>query len=312
MNLLLRTQQEIALTAMLTAWLFSYPLLAQQRAVSIPVNTIQQRLKLYKGDDTKREAALKQLFIEAGCPSANLSEQPVPSGKQPNVICLLPGTTPATIVIGAHFDHTDRGDGVADNWSGASLLPSLLQVLAAAPRRHTFVFIGFSGQENNLAGSDFYVSQLNPEQLAHIEEMIDLDTLGLGPTKVWVSQSDPRLVNTIASLAKVMNLPIAGMDLNGYGISDEESFIAQKVCTLSIHSITKENAHILRSPEDNPTAIHLTDYYDTFRLLAAYLPALDTLALPPNHVCTIQPVDNTGTRTRLHLPRQHTWATKPY
>jgi peptidase M28-like protein len=174
------------------------------------------------------------------------------------------------------------------------------------------MFIGFTGEENGLVGSDFYTKQLRPEQLTNIQAMINLDSLGLGPTKVWVSQSDPRLVNTIAAVAHIINLPIAGMDVNGLGESDEESFIAQKVCTLTIHSLTPENAHILHRPDDNPTAIHLPDLYDTFRLLATYLPSLDTLAFPNQHVCTIKPVDNTGFRSRMRLRHQLTPGAIPH
>jgi Peptidase family M28 len=299
---LIQPQWKTVLAATFAICFLPSPLPAQQ--VSVPVDTIKQRLSFYKGNDTKRETTLKQLFIEAGCNPANLSEQTVPSRKQPNLICLLPGATPATIVIGAHFDHADEGDGVVDNWSGASLLPSLFQILAAAPRQHTFLFIGFTGEENGLLGSDFYVKQLSPEQLTHIQAMINLDSLGLGPTEVWVSQSDPRLVNTIAAAAHIINLPIAGMDVNGLGESDEESFIAHNVCTLMIHSLTPANAHILHRPDDNPTAIHLSDLYDTFRLLATYLPSLDTLPFPSQHVCTIKPVDNTAFHSRSRLRHQ--------
>jgi len=305
----IQPQWKIVLLATFAAYL-PHLLIAQQ--VSIPQSTIQQRLALYKGNDTKRETALKQLFLDSGCDPANLSEQTVPSRKQPNVICLLPGATAATIIVGAHFDHADEGDGVVDNWSGASLLPSLFQILAATPRRHTFLFIGFTGEENGLIGSDFYVNQLNPEQLSHIEAMINLDSLGLGPTEVWVSQSDPRLVNTIATVAHIINIPTTGMNLNGIGESDEESFIAQKVCTLTIHSLTPSNAHILHRPDDNPRAIHISNYYDTFRLLATYLPSLDTLAFPNQHACTIKPVDNTSSRSRTRLRRQLPFPSTPH
>src|SRR5665213_4096173 len=55
---------------------------------------VQQRLDLYRGDDTPREDSLVNLFTQAGCSAANLSEQPVPHRKQPNVICVLRGSSP--------------------------------------------------------------------------------------------------------------------------------------------------------------------------------------------------------------------------
>jgi hypothetical protein len=252
---------------------------------------VQSRLALYKGNDRAREAALMKLFAEAGCAAANLTEQLVPGRKQPNVICTLPGNTPATIVVGAHFDHVSAGDGIVDNWSGASLLPSLLQSLSASSHKHTFIFIGFTGEEEGLLGSTYYVQQLTKEQLSRIEAMINLDTLALGPTKIWVSQSDPRLVNALAKLAHVMKLSIGGMNIDGFGESDEESFIQDKVCTITIHSLTSETVHVLHRPDDNPSAIKFNDYYDTFHLLAAYLAVLDGQLTAAGQTCNVKPVE---------------------
>jgi Zn-dependent M28 family amino/carboxypeptidase len=67
----------------------------------------------------------------------HFSEQPVKGSKLPNVICLLPGTSDKVIVVGAHFDRVSEGDGVVDNGSGASLLPSLHEAVKIVPRKHT-------------------------------------------------------------------------------------------------------------------------------------------------------------------------------
>jgi Zn-dependent M28 family amino/carboxypeptidase len=202
----------------------------------------------------------------------------------------MPGSTSETIVVGAHFDHVSEGDGIIDNWSGASLLPSLFQAVSGSPHKHTFIFIAFTGEEEGLLGSAFYVKQLPKDQLSKIETMINLDTLGLGPTKVWVSQSDPRLVNGLGMLAHSMNLPLAGMNVSAFGESDEESFIREKLCTVTIHSLTPETAHVLHHSADNPSAVRFHDYYDTYRLLAAYITFLDTQVVPEGHSCNIKPI----------------------
>jgi Zn-dependent M28 family amino/carboxypeptidase len=272
------------------AFLGTASLVAQVRYVQMAPTTVQQRLDLYKGNDNTREAALVRLFSEAGCSTGSLSEQRVPGRKQPNVICVLPGTTQSTIVVGGHFDHIAEGEGIADNWSGASLLPSLFQSIAGSPRKHTFVFVGFTGEEEGLVGSAFYVKQLAKDQLANIEAMVNLDTLGLGPTEVWVRQSDPLLVNRLVAIARSIKLPITGMNVNGVGRSDEESFIEKGVCTITVHSVTPESLHVLHSSSDNPTAIHFSDYYDTYRLLASYLAVLDTADAPASNGCKIKPL----------------------
>ncbi len=263
---------------------------AQTRYTLLGEQTIQRRLDLYKGNDSTREAALLKLFTEAGCQTANLSEQPVPHSKRPNIICVLPGSAPEVIVVGAHFDHVSRGEGIVDNWSGASLLPSLYQSLVNYPRTHTFVFVAFTGEEEGLRGSAFYVKQLPKDQLSKIQAMINLDTLGLGPTEVWVSQSDPLLVNKLVAVARFLKVPITGMNVNGFGESDEESFIREKVCTITVHSVTPQTAHVLHSPDDNPAAIHFHDYYDTYRLLVPYLVVMDAIAAPPANSCNVKPI----------------------
>jgi hypothetical protein len=98
---------------------------------------IEARLQQYGGDDQQREATLKQLFTEVGCDSAHLSEQPVKGSKVPNLICALPGNSDKTILVGAHFDHFARADGVVDNWMGVALLPSLYQGLKGTVHTHS-------------------------------------------------------------------------------------------------------------------------------------------------------------------------------
>lgn len=98
---------------------------------------VEKRLERYAGSNPQRETTLKQMFTEAGCDESHLSEQPVKGSKLPNVICVLPGTSDRVIIVGAHFDRVPDGDGVVDNWSGASLLPSLYEAVKLEPRKHT-------------------------------------------------------------------------------------------------------------------------------------------------------------------------------
>jgi hypothetical protein len=254
------------------------PLLAQLHFETVDSPVVEQRLKSYKGNDTEREATVRNLFRSAGCPDEKVAEQPVKGLKQANVICILPGSTDSTIVVGAHFDHVSAGDGVVDNWSGASMLPSLYQGLKTEPRKHTFIFVAFAGEEKGLVGSRFYVSSLTPEQVKKIDAMVNMDTLGLGPTEVWVTRSDQKLVGALNRMALALKLPLTGVNVDGVGVSDEESFVNRKVPTITIHSLTKETLRVLHSSKDNYSAIHFDHYYNTYRLLSGYLVFIDSLA----------------------------------
>jgi Zn-dependent M28 family amino/carboxypeptidase len=193
------------------------------------------------------------------------------------VICVLPGETDEIILVGGHTDRVRVGDGVVDNWSSASLLPSLFFSENIQPlRRHTFVFVGFTGEEEGLVGSEFYAKHLSDSDRARIVGMVNLDTLGLGPTNVWASHADKQLLGPLVEVASAMKLPLAGVDVDGVGTTDSESFAKYNIPRITIHTVTQQTWPILHSAKDNFSAVKMDDYYDTYRLLATYLAVLDS------------------------------------
>ncbi|HEY1802660.1 MAG TPA: M28 family peptidase [Terriglobales bacterium] len=236
--------------------------------------TVEARLKRYGGNNAQRELTVKQMFGEAGC--KDISEQEV-KHFPPNVICVLPGETNEIILVGGHTDRVRDGDGVVDNWSSASLLPSLFfSENIQPPRHHTFVFVGFTGEEEGLVGSTFYTKHLSDQDRSRIVAMVNLDTLGLGPTEVWASHADRQLLDALALVANTMKLPIAAFNVDGVGTTDSESFAKYKIPRITIHTITQQTWPILHSARDNFSAVKMDDYYATYRLIAAYLAFLDS------------------------------------
>jgi Zn-dependent M28 family amino/carboxypeptidase len=257
-------------------------LCAQQvRYNPVPPQIVEDRVGKFAGDDRQRESTLQQLFTEAGC-AQHLSEQPVKGSKLPNLMCVLPGNSDQTIIVGAHFDHVAAGDGVVDNWSGASLLPSLYEAVKTEPRTHTYIFIGFTDEEKGEIGSRYYAKQMTDQQVSTTDAMVNLDTLGLGPTKVWASHSDKNLINALGYIAQKLNLPVQGINVEQVGSTDSEQFAARKIPSITIHSLTQEtwNARILHGPKDKLSAMRFDDYYQTYRLLAAYIALLDQVPRP--------------------------------
>ncbi|MGO9125614.1 MAG: M28 family metallopeptidase [Terriglobales bacterium] len=246
----------------------------------VPREVVESRLKKYKGDDQQREATLKQMFMDAGCDRQNISEQAVKGARQPNVICVLPGSSDKVIIVGAHFDHVAAGDGVVDNWSGASLLPSLYEAVRCEPHTHTYIFVGFTDEERGEVGSHFYAGQMTKEQVTATDAMVNMDTLGLGQTEIWVSHSDRRLSSALIYIARQLALPVRGVNVEQIGSTDSEQFAARDIPSITIHSLTQEtwNARILHTSKDKITAMRLGDYYQTYRLVAAYLAFLDQVA----------------------------------
>ena len=237
---------------------------------------IEKHLKEFSRDNAKRESIVKEWFAEEGCKDSNLVEQSLEQKLPPNVICIVPGETSSVILVGAHTDHvTSFGEGVVDNWTSASLLPGLLYSLSGKVRHHTFIYIGFSAEEKGMLGSAYYAQHLTPEQRGHIAAMINMDSLGLGPTKVWASHADETLLQDVRSVAATTHLPIEAVNVDEVGTSDSESFVPYSIPRITLHSVTQPTLRILHSSNDQLSAIRMGDYYDSYRLIAAYLAYLD-------------------------------------
>lgn len=239
-------------------------------------DAIEVRLQAFSAKNDQREATLKQLFIQSGCKDDRLTEQVVRKNLPPNLICVLPGQTDQVILVGAHSDHAERGDGVVDNWSGASLLPSLFYSLSETARHHTYVFIAFTDEEGGMVGSEFYARTLPAVQRTRVSGMVNMDTLGLGPTEVWASRSDNTMLDALAQTAFAMKIPVTAMNVDQVGSTDSESFARFRIPRITLHSVTPETWPILHSSRDKLNAVKMKDYYESYHLIAGYLTFLDT------------------------------------
>src|SRR5206468_9934016 len=198
----------------------------------------------------QRQAAIRDLFTEVGCA---VEEQRVEhfSG---NVICTLLGKTSSTIVVGGHFDFVENGKGMVDDWSGASLLPSLYQALKSRPRQHTYVFVAFAGEERGLLGSSWYLKKLTTEQKAPIRAFINLECLGLTPVKVWAHRSTPALLAHLDVVARAIKITVPGVNVERIGDDNTHPFLSAHIPVITIHSVTQETFRILHSDRDRMDA----------------------------------------------------------
>lgn len=100
-----------------------------------------------------------------------------------NVIAETPGGRgDRTVVVGGHLDSVHEGPGINDDGSGVSMMLETAEQMAALGMepRNKVRFIFFSGEEQGLLGSDFYVSQLSQREVKDISVMLDYDMLASG------------------------------------------------------------------------------------------------------------------------------------
>jgi hypothetical protein len=242
----------------------------------LDASVIQDRLALANKNNQERHDVLVHLFQQAGC-DGGFSEQSYGKWSLPNLLCTLKGEGSATILVGAHYDTRQRSQGVVDNWSGAALLPSLFQSLKNSPRKHTFLFVSFSGQEQRLVGSRYFVYYLHAEDRKHLAAIVDLDSLGLAATNVWVSHSDKQLAQWLIAVANSLKLPLNPVEFPRRMTTDSESFADLKVPRIAISSIDPSSFRILHSGAgaDQMSIVKQDEYYKTYHLLSVYLAYLD-------------------------------------
>jgi hypothetical protein len=241
----------------------------------VPPAVVAQRLRRLRIKNAQREDELKTMFGEAGCAADQMQEQLVKPKDPPNLTCTLPGTTGSVIIVSAHTDHAAKGSGAADDWSGASLLPSLYQSLKDRPRRHTFRFVGFTDEEKGLVGSFFYVRNYPQKELEAIKAVVNLECLGLGPTEVWIQVGDKRLITDAVNVAISMHASLTDMDVEAVGNDDTQAFRDRKIPVITFHSLTQATWPVLHSRKDTPAAVHLDDLYESYRLVSGYLAFID-------------------------------------
>ena len=100
-----------------------------------------------------------------------------------NMLACVPGEIKDTfIVFSAHYDHLGRMGsavfpGASDNASGTAMMLYLAKYFSKHPQRYSIAFIGFSGEEAGLKGSDYFVK--NPLiPLSNIKFLTNLDIMG--------------------------------------------------------------------------------------------------------------------------------------
>jgi len=262
---------KVARTA-IVATLLTSCCLAENLQVSLAVEAlIKTRLERGVVGPGQRQATIRELFTDEEC---MVEEQPIDK-KAGNVICTLSGQTSSTIVVGGHFDFADRGQGIVDDWSGTSLLPSLYRALKVVPRRHTYVFVAFAAEERGSLGSSRYVKSLPKERKALIRAFVNLECLGLTSPKVWLSRSTPELASRLSEVATALQLDLQGVNVEQVGDDDTHPFLSANIPVISIHSVTQDTLPVLHSVRDRLSAIHFDDYYASYRLIATYLAYLD-------------------------------------
>ncbi|HEX8422164.1 MAG TPA: M20/M25/M40 family metallo-hydrolase, partial [Pyrinomonadaceae bacterium] len=268
-----------------------------------------------------------------------------------NVVGTLEGSDPVlkneAIVIGAHYDHLGRGGqgslasregeihhGADDNASGVAGLLELARTFARDRKsiRRTIVFIAFSGEEEGLLGSSYYVR--NPSvPLAQTVAMINLDMIGrmkenrlnvggVGTSsewKKWIEKSNDALHLNVTAAGTTSpeeevqrgNYPVVvganggsiataapgarfalTLTEDGFGPSDHASFYAKQTPVLFFWTGTHEDYH---KPSDTADRINYEGEQKIVSFVSSIVRTLDANDKRPTY--TLAKTDATAGRS---------------
>jgi hypothetical protein len=144
-----------------------------------------------------------------------------------NVVGELKGSDKADefVVVGAHLDSWDLGQGTTDNGTGTCIVLESARILSRAgtPPRRTIRFILFTGEEQGLHGSAAYVQQ-HKEEMAKTSVCIVHDT-GTGKVIGLGSGANPGAKASLESeLVALKALGLTDFTSRAGGGSDHMSF----------------------------------------------------------------------------------------
>lgn len=175
-----------------------------------------------------------------------------------NVIAYLDNNAENTVVIGAHYDHLGMGgqnslyregaaihNGADDNASGVAMMLHLADSLkkANSPKNNNFLFIAFSGEEEGLLGSNYFVK--NPTiNLKKVTYMLNMDMVGrLNAEKtlaVYGLGTSPYLKQAVLANAGELNII---ENESGVGPSDHTSFYLADIPVLHFFTGQHKDYH---------------------------------------------------------------------
>ncbi len=218
-----------------------------------------------------------------------------------NVGAVLEGDS-RVIVLGAHYDHLGYGqegstapgvhavyNGADDNASGVAVLLELARYFQQNPPGPTLWFLAFTGEEVDLAGSNWFVHH-PPQPLDSIRFMFNFDTVGRMQDSTLILLGIRSAIE-LEPLAKqaAEGLPIRlAMSGNDYGSSDQTSFYSERIPVLQALTAAHEDYH---SPGDDVEKLNFIGLKNVFDFSRRFIEVLAEPGVALTYVEKAPPIE---------------------
>jgi len=224
--------------------------------------------------DSQRLNAVKALFMKMGAREDELTVEKLDGVE--NLVLRKKGKSPATIVIGAHYDKVVAGCGAIDNWTGIVTLAHIFKGFKDIPVEKNLVFVAFGKEEQGLLGSKAMVKAISKEEVNNYCAMVNIDSLGMTALEIMENTSSAPLTKRAVEIAKRIKAPLTPVTIAG-GDADSSSFLSKKIPAITISAISSEWRQVLHSDNDEVSKVNPVSLYVGYRVALALVGELHNL-----------------------------------
>jgi len=224
--------------------------------------------------DSERLNAVKALFLKMGAREEELVVEKLDGTE--NLVLRKKGKSPATIVIGAHYDKVPAGCGAIDNWTGIVTLAHIFKGFKDIPVEKNLVFVAFGREEQGLLGSKAMVKTINKEEVNNYCAMVNIDSLGMTALEILENTSSAPLTQRAVEIAKRIKAPLTPVTIIGAD-ADSSSFVSKKIPAITISAISSDWRQVLHSDNDQVSKVNPASLYVGYRVALALVGELHNL-----------------------------------
>lgn len=228
-----------------------------------------------------------------------------------NIIAVIPGTDKwlkhEYIVVGSHYDHLGLGGqgsgsrrpdtlgvhpGADDNASGDAVVLELAKHFRKARSPRSIIIAFFGAEEQGLVGSKKFLEWMKqqdnqrknlPDSLKGIVAMVNLDMVGRmrdNALSVSGTGTSSEFKAMVESVAEQKNLHVSCVP-DGYGPSDQASFVAQDIPVLFLTTGGHMEYH---TPADIPSTLNYDGMQQTLDYTKELVARLASMPTTPDYI----------------------------
>ena len=228
-----------------------------------------------------------------------------------NIMAVIPGTDKRLkheyIVVGSHYDHLGLGGqgsgsrrpdtlgvhpGADDNASGDAVVLELAKHFRKARSPRSIIIAFFGAEEQGLVGSKKFLEWMKqqdsqrknlPDSLKGIVAMVNLDMVGRmrdNALSVSGTGTSSEFKAMVESVAEQKNLHVSCVP-DGYGPSDQASFVAQDIPVLFLTTGGHMEYH---TPADIPSTLNYDGMQQTLDYTKELVARLASMPTTPDYI----------------------------